>query len=251
MQDSTSDEEASDVAEALSEQLRQFQEGRISEEATKAAVAHILVDVEPKMVEEFISVHLSSFYRAWSALPQESLPWLQQPEIDARIPDLEGGLELPPEIQRKDSSQSSSPVARQKGVFSKASRVGSNSKPKEAKKASRANGKGPRGSIEWQAIAKRLIPEGSASYATWFTITNVVLILGVFAYMAGDYAVWVKENQESIATSSAAPAPADPDVLVHLTFSTALLLIRINACLLDAYLSFEFAACIARPFGLC
>ena len=163
------------------------------------------------MVEEFISVHMSSFYRAWSAWPQESLPWLQRPEIDARLSDLEGGIELPPEIQRKASYQSSlaSPGARLKGAFSKMSRS----------RAARGQGEptkiAPRGILEWQAIARRLVPEGSASYATWFTIANVAIILGVFAYMAGDYAMWMRENPNEVdgISSSLAPAPASADLV--------------------------------------
>ena len=62
--------------------------------------------------------------------------------------------------------------------------------------ASRPRGekKGPEGKLEWQAIAKKLVPEGRASYALWFTTCNIALIIGVFAYMAGDYAQWVREN---------------------------------------------------------
>ena len=195
------------MAEALSQQLRAFQDGRLSEDDTRAAVSNILVDVEPKMVEEFISVHMSSFYRAWTALPQESLPWLQQPEIDERISDLEGGLELPPEIQRRASSQSSASthVTKQKTIFPRTNRSTA------ARGSSEASNTASRGTVEWQAIARSLIPEGSASYATWFTIANVALIVGVFAYMAGDYAMWMKEHPEEMAgsTSSAAPAPAD------------------------------------------
>lgn len=58
----------------------------------------------------------------------------------------------------------------------------------------RGEKKGPEGKLEWQAIAKKLVPEGRASYALWFTTCNIALIIGVFAYMAGDYAQWVREN---------------------------------------------------------
>lgn len=55
--------------------------------------------------------------------------------------------------------------------------------------------KGPEGKLEWQAIAKKLVPEGRSSYALWFTTCNIALIISIFAYMAGDYAQWLRENQ--------------------------------------------------------
>jgi hypothetical protein len=195
------------VSEALTAQLRAFQEGRISQKHTKTALQKILVDVEPKLVEEFVSLHLNTCYSPWSALPQESLSWLRQPEIEAHTQDLEQGLAWPPqELQRKGSSDSSSSEGRRFSLFS------CKSGSKAAKNRSRAIQKGIRSPIEWQAIARRLVPEGSASYATWFTLGNTALILAVFAYMAGDYIMWLKETRADIAPSDA--ELGDPDVTV-------------------------------------
>lgn len=72
------------------------------------------------------------------------------------------------------------------------------------------------GKREWLAMAKRLVPEGRGSYALWFTSCNIAIIIAVFAYMAGDYAMWVKENRSSFLADSSIPANRDTDAEVWL-----------------------------------
>lgn len=98
--------------------------------------------------------------------------------------------------------------------------VGAVSGSASARRAGRSDATGrPRrqpthGKREWIAMAKRLVPEGRGSYALWFTVGNIAVIVSVFAYMAGDYAMWVKKNRSAFLADESIPANTDTDAEV-------------------------------------
>jgi hypothetical protein len=57
---------------------------------------------------------------------------------------------------------------------------------------------------DWLTLSKTLVPYGRGSYAIWFTIINTSVIVGLFAYMAGDYALWVHTHREKFIQSGSA-----------------------------------------------
>jgi hypothetical protein len=57
---------------------------------------------------------------------------------------------------------------------------------------------------DWLTLSKTLVPYGRGSYAIWFTIINTSVIIGLFAYMAGDYALWVRSREGKFIQSGTA-----------------------------------------------
>lgn len=197
----------------------------MSEADAKHSVVNLLVDEEPTMIDEFMQLFESCCHtRAWAGLPpmnqststsiQNSMHSSSGEDHLAQLSNLEaGGNVQPPALQQSLSgiANISSAAGQEVGT------VGGTAK--KSRKKSRKSGsktKGPSGKLEWQALAKRLVPEGRASYAIWFTVANIGIILAVFAYMAGDYATWVREHRFEFSTDATIPARSDQDAEVWL-----------------------------------
>ena len=67
---------------------------------------------------------------------------------------------------------------------------------------------------DWLSVAKTLVPYGRGAYAIWFTILNMVVIVGIYAYMTGDYAMWARRHPSDFESSSTGAQASD--LQVHL-----------------------------------
>ena len=212
MQDAAaSDDVAWFVMQAFTRNFRLFHEGKLSEADTKSQAANLLIDEEPTMIDEFMQLFESCCHtRAWAGLPRLShrTGSTSTSTEDVNLADAEGG------VARSPLAHSHSGIATIS--IAPAHEVGTVAGSKKRSKGSRSSKrkKSPEGKLEWQALAKRLVPEGRASYAIWFTIANIGLILAAFAYMAGDYAIWVKEHRAEFSTDSSIPSRSDEDAEV-------------------------------------
>jgi hypothetical protein len=201
-----SDEVAFLVIQEFTRSFRAFHEGRMSEADTKTQVTNLLHDEEPTMIDEFMQLFESCCHtRSWAGLPP------RQPSSstdDADLAAMENGIATSSPLGPSLSGIVNISSAPEHEVGTVA---GSKSRSKSRKSSKK---KGPQGKLEWQALAKRLVPEGRASYAIWFTVTNIGIILAVFAYMAGGYATWVKEHRLEFSTDSSIPSRTDQDAEV-------------------------------------
>lgn len=209
-----SDDVAFYIMQAFTRNFRAFHEGRMSEADTKSQVTNLLIDEEPTMIDEFMQLFESCCHtRSWAGLA----PLYHQSSVaEAHLADLEGGMAPPPLAPSHSGiTNISSAPKHEVGTVAGAQR--------KSKSRRNSKKKGPEGKLEWQAIAKRLVPEGRASYAIWFTVANIGLILAIFAYMAGDYAVWVKEHRQEFSTDSSILSNSDEDAEVRSSIYTSLL----------------------------
>jgi hypothetical protein len=189
--------------------FRDFHEGTVSEQDTRTRAANLLLDEEPSMIDEFMQLFESCCHtRAWAALPP--LCNSNSSGEDVQIVSLTEGLQHAP------LSPSLSGISHI-GKAAESRDVGTvrGSRTKRSKSLKHSRKKRPEGKLEWQALAKKLVPEGRASYAIWFTLCNTGIILAVFAYMAGDYAAWVREHRLDFSTDASIPSRSDADAEVR------------------------------------
>lgn len=203
-----------------------MQEGRRPAPLTKLIVANVLIDEEPTMVEEYMELYdKCSHTFAWAGKispAPEDLAMLTPTQAgnEAELDAHPSGTDMPSPLQPSISGLADISAA-------EAHDVGTVSGSASARRANRASSTRNRrqpthGKREWLAMAKRLVPEGRGSYALWFTVGNIAVIISVFAYMAGDYAMWVKKNRSSFVGDDSIPANDDMDAEVRLRHCTCL-----------------------------
>jgi hypothetical protein len=199
-----SDDVAFFVTQSFIRCFRAFHEGKISEPDAKTQVTNLLIDEEPSMIDEFMQLFESCCHtRAWAGLPP--LYHSSSSGEDIQFGSLGGGVQPPPlGPSMSGIADISTAAGREVGT------VGGG-RTKRSKSGKKSKKKGPEGKLEWQALAKKLVPEGRASYAIWFTVCNIGIILAVFAYMAGDFAMWVKEHRFEFSVDGSIPSRSDED----------------------------------------
>lgn len=210
------DEVARGLIDRFTGFFRDMHAGRRSGPLTKMIVANVLIDEEPTMVDEYLELFdkcCNTF--AWAG--KVSPP----PEEWAMITPSPGGNEAgdaQPNGPGASPLQPSASGIADISTAAEAQEVGTVSGSSSARRGNRTaapSQRPTRGKREWLAMAKRLVPEGRGSYALWFTCCNIAIIISVFAYMAGDYAMWVKENRGSFLADDSIPANTDADAEVR------------------------------------
>lgn len=201
------DEVANGLLERFTGFFRDMHEGRRAAPLTKLIVANVLIDEEPTMVDEYLELFdkcCNTF--AWAGKlspPPEDLAMIT-PSAGTGLDAQPSAAGLPSQLQPSASGIEDISTA------AEAQEVGTVSGSTSARRGNRTGSSRPtHGKREWLAMAKRLVPEGRGSYALWFTSCNIAIIISVFAYMAGDYAMWVKENRGSFLADESIPANTD------------------------------------------
>lgn len=170
-----SDEEADALVTSFTSFFAEMRAGKRSSHTTRALVANFLTDESPTMLEKFVELwDTCRTTNAWAGL---SLPVMDE---DGLLAAPESMLRSASSVRRGDTMvvlAEATPSARQGSV---------RPRPRD-ERAERAR--------DWQLWGRKLVPEGRGSYAIWFTIANLAVIIGIFAYMVGDYGMWIRQNE--------------------------------------------------------
>lgn len=184
MQDAVgSDAEAQDALADFTDIFAAMREGRYSPNSARSLAVNVLNDVAPAVIDDFLAVaDACIFSDAWAGV----LPSAESATNGAMLAasegldaDMENGTAGP----HRDGHTDAASIANTLAVPPRAK-----AKPKD-----------------WRSVSKSLVPYGRGTYAIWFTILNVCVIVGLFAYMAGDMAMWVRQNEDSFVRTSGEP----------------------------------------------
>ena len=213
-----------EAAEALSEFVAIFASYRCGHcplHRARSLAVDLLNDCAPTMIEEFLSLcNACALSDAWSgvdspremedALNLQNEQLLAASERLSSLPGAEAGL--PPDLQMQmqeeagpRSMRGGSPVRPsltatprrnrdpEAGTLHAGARRHSHVGGGDA--ASTAAGKPKHKVKDYLKSVKKLVPYGRGQYAMWFTICNLSLIVALFAYMCGDYAMWARAHK--------------------------------------------------------
>jgi hypothetical protein len=213
-----SDAEAREVLTDFTVLFASMREGRHTLNETRNLAVNLLNDVAPAAIEEFLTLFDACVMAdAWAGLvnsetgeelnmcsdqfffaASEPLAGEEQPGRGAEG-DLEEGRGASP--SRAHMSETVRPSGRTNGGGRRAAALAADAGATACTLA--GVGHKPEGKTkDWLHVAKALVPYGRGACAIWFTIINISVIIGVFAYMAGDYAMWVRTHHDFFLDSS-------------------------------------------------
>ena len=185
MQDAVgSDEDAQQTLTDFTSLFTGMREGEYSPNVARNLAVDLLNDAAPTMIEEFLGLfprlYLTDTWAGFATLDGDCGHSGGEALAAASEALAEEGRTQPSAVGPSGGAAAAPAAARTPGA---ATTVGSASVRESKAK-------------DWRSISKTLVPYGRGSYALWFTIINVSAIIGVFAYMMGDYALWARTHPE-------------------------------------------------------
>jgi hypothetical protein len=210
MQDAVgSDDEAQEALSEFTALFAAYRYGHYSLAVTRNLAVNLLNDCAPTTIEEFLSLCAQcALSDVWAGVVS---PGTAQQDLEMASGQLlaasqlisgEGGLEAGAGRGVEGGRVSIAADA--------ASRTGRSWRSRRESHAGVGGGGGPRApkAKDWLHIAKGLVPYGRGTYAVWFTIINMAVIVGLFAYMAGDYAMWAARHTSAFEAATGSSGAA-------------------------------------------